>query len=53
MRIYKIHEAKPQLFRLVGQVANGEPLVIAKAGKPLVNVMARDTPAPPQTQRFG
>ena len=53
MRTYKIHEDKPQLFRLVWQVANGELFVIAKAGNPLANVMARDAPAPSHTQRFG
>jgi prevent-host-death family protein len=31
-----IHEAKTHLSRLVEQAANGEPFVIAKAGKPLV-----------------
>ena len=31
-----IHEAKTHLSRLIDQAANGEPFVIAKAGKPLV-----------------
>ena len=44
-----IHEAKKQLFRLVDRAANGEPFVIAKAGKPLVKVCAVDVPV----QRLG
>ena len=46
-----IHEAKTQLSRLVDQAAKGEAFVIAKAGKPLVKVVALD--APPQPQRLG
>jgi prevent-host-death family protein len=53
MQTYNIHEAKTQLSRLVEQAAKGEPFVIAKAGKPLVKVMALDTPEPSQTQCFG
>jgi prevent-host-death family protein len=40
-----IHEAKTQLSRLVDKAVNGEPFVIAKAGKPLVKVAAIDAPA--------
>ena len=39
MRIVNIHEAKTHLSRLVEQAANGEPFLIAKAGKPLVKVV--------------
>ncbi len=35
-----IHEAEAHLSRLVEQAAQGEPFVIAKAGKPLVKVTA-------------
>jgi prevent-host-death family protein len=35
-----IHEAKTQLSRLVAQATQGEPFVIARAGKPLVMVTA-------------
>ena len=38
MKTINIHEAKTHLSRLVDQVVNGEPFVIAKAGKPLVKV---------------
>ncbi|WP_420996156.1 type II toxin-antitoxin system Phd/YefM family antitoxin [Cupriavidus sp. 30B13] len=39
MQTINIHEAKTHLSRLVEQAANGEPFVIAKAGKPLVKVV--------------
>jgi prevent-host-death family protein len=48
-----IHEAKTNLSRLVDQAARGEPFVIAKAGKPLVKVVALDTPAAGQAKRLG
>lgn len=47
-----IHEAKTQLSKLVDQAANGEPFIIAKAGKPLVKVVALDAPAAPQRLGF-
>lgn len=40
MRQVNIHEAKTHLSRLVDAAAKGEPFVIAKAGKPLVKVIA-------------
>ena len=40
-----IHEAKTHLSKLVDRAAQGEPFVIAKAGKPLVKVTALDAPA--------
>lgn len=51
MRTVNIHEAKTQLSRLIDQAANGESFVIAKAGKPLVKVIALDAPA--KTRRIG
>lgn len=53
MRTYNIHEAKTHLSRLVEQAAKGESFVIAKAGKPMVRVIALDTPEPSQAKRFG
>lgn len=47
-----IHEAKTQLSRLVDRAAKGEPFVIAKAGKPLVKVLALDAPSKPQRLGF-
>ena len=43
-----IHEAKTQLSKLVDRAAKGEPFVIAKAGKPLVKVVALDAPKAPR-----
>jgi len=40
-----IHEAKTNLSKLVDRAVKGEPFVIAKAGKPLVKVVALDAPA--------
>jgi prevent-host-death family protein len=51
MQTFNIHEAKTQLSKLVEMAANGEPFVIAKAGKPMVKVVAIEEPAP--AQRFG
>jgi prevent-host-death family protein len=48
-----IHEAKTQLSKLVDQASKGEPFIIAKAGKPLVKVIAIDAPTPTQVQRLG
>ena len=45
-----IHEAKTQLSKLVDRAAKGETFVIAKAGKPLVKVVALD--ATPQRLGF-
>jgi prevent-host-death family protein len=48
-----IHEAEAHLSRLVEQAAQGEPFVIAKAGKPLVKVTALETVSPEQVRRVG
>ncbi len=53
MQTYNIHEAKTRLSKLVDQAARGESFVIAKAGKPLVKVIALSVPEPSQRQRFG
>ena len=46
MKTINIHEAKTHLSRLIDQAVKGDPFVIAKAGKPLVKVMALTTPKP-------
>ena len=48
-----IHEAKTQLSRLVDEAAKGEPFVIAKAGKPVVKVIALTAPVDAQIRRLG
>ena len=53
MDIVNIHEAKTHLSRLVDDAANGEPFVIAKAGKPLVKVVPLGAPDPCQAKRLG
>lgn len=53
MRTYNIREAKAQLSKLVDQAARGEPFVIAKAGKPLVKVIALSAPESSERRRFG
>jgi prevent-host-death family protein len=53
MHTYNIHEAKTQLSKLVEQAAKGESFVIAKAGKPMVKVIALDAPEPSRQKRFG
>ena len=47
-----IHEAKTQLSKLVDRAAKGETFVIAKAGKPLVKVVALDAPKVPRRLGF-
>ncbi len=42
MRTFNIHEAKTHLSRLVDEAENGEPFIIAKAGKPKVQVTRID-----------
>jgi prevent-host-death family protein len=53
MRTFNIHDAKTQLSRLVEQAAKGDSFVIAKAGKPLVKVIALNAPEPSQMKRRG
>ena len=40
MKIVNIHEAKTHLSQLIQGALEGEPFIIAKAGKPLVRVTA-------------
>lgn len=53
MRTINIHKAKTQLSRLVEEAAKGESFIIAKAGKPMVKVMAIDAPAAGKRRRLG
>jgi prevent-host-death family protein len=53
MQIVNIHEAKTHLSRLIEQAAKGEPFIIAKAGKPLVKVVAVDAPTTSEMNRLG
>lgn len=53
MQTVNIHEAKTHLSSLIDQAVKGEPFVIAKAGRPLVRVMALETPEPAHARRLG
>jgi len=43
MQTVNIHEAKTHLSRLLEQVAGGEEIIIAKAGKAVARLMPLDT----------
>jgi prevent-host-death family protein len=40
METVNMHKAKTNLSKLVAKAAKGEPFIIARAGKPLVKVVA-------------
>ncbi len=48
-----MHEAKTHLSRLVKDAAAGEPFIIARAGKPVVKVIAVDAPDVGESSRLG
>ena len=53
MRTFNMHEAKTHLSRLVEAAANGEPFIIARAGKPVVKVVAVEAPSAGAARRIG
>ena len=53
MRAVNMHEAKTHLSRLVEAAANGEPFIIARAGKPVVKVVALEAPDTGSARRVG
>lgn len=53
MKVVNMHEAKTHLSRLVDRAARGEPFVIAKAGKPMVQVIPLSAPSPEEIRRLG
>ena len=53
MRTVNIHEAKTHLSKLIAKAVNGEPFIIAKAGKPMVKVVAIDAPPEKKMRRIG
>ena len=53
MRTVNMHEAKTHLSRLVKAAAAGEPFIIARAGKPVVKVVALTVPEAGETRRVG
>lgn len=52
MQTVNIHEAKTHLSSLIEKVVKGEPFIIAKAGKPLVQVIRLEVPEK-KKRRFG
>jgi len=48
MQTVNIHEAKTHLSRLIEEVAAGDEVVIAKAGKPVVRIVPFVKPKPPR-----
>ncbi|MFT4434044.1 type II toxin-antitoxin system Phd/YefM family antitoxin [Caballeronia sp. 15715] len=48
-----MHEAKTNLSRLVEKAVQGESVVIAKAGKPMVRIIAIDAEVPKKKKRIG
>ena len=52
MKTVNIAHAKTHLSRLVEAAAKGVPFIIAKAGKPLVKVIAVDAPPAPKRLDF-
>ena len=53
MRTVNMHEAKTHLSRLVKAAAEGEPFIIARAGKPVVKVVAVEAPEAGAMRRLG
>jgi len=53
MKTVNIHEAKTQLSKLIEEASKGEGFVIAKAGKPVVKVIAISAPTGTQVRRLG
>lgn len=53
MHKVNIHEAKTNLSKLIEEAVQGEPFIIAKAGKPLVKVMALSAPVGKKISRVG
>jgi prevent-host-death family protein len=53
MKIVGIHEAKKHLSKLIEDARNGVPFIIAKAGKPLVKVVAVSAPPKAKARRLG
>ena len=53
MTVFNIHDAKTHFSKLLERVLNGEEVVIAKAGKPVVRVTAIESPSGAQIRRLG
>ncbi len=52
MKPVNVHDAKTHFSRLLDQVAAGDTVVIAKAGRPVAKLSPLDSPAAPQRTGF-
>jgi prevent-host-death family protein len=48
MHVANIHEAKTHLSRLIDRAEAGEEIIIARAGKPVVRMVAYQEATPPK-----
>ena len=53
MKTLNIHQAKTQLSKLVEEARQGEPFIIAKAGKPVAKVTALSASSHGKPRRLG
>jgi prevent-host-death family protein len=53
METVNMHEAKTHLSKLVEKAVKGEPFIIARAGKPLVQVVALEAEPKKEVKRIG
>ena len=53
MTTVNIHEAKTHLSRLVERAANGETVIIAKAGKPMAKIVPLEPVKVDTSKRLG
>ena len=53
MQTVNIHEAKTHLSRLLARIANGESIIIAKAGKPIAKLIPATVADLPAKRRIG
>jgi len=53
MRTVNMHEAKTHLSRLIAAAADGDPFIIARAGKPVVKVVPLHSPMSAGMRRTG
>jgi prevent-host-death family protein len=52
MEIVDIHETKIRLSKLLEQVRQGEPFIIAMARRPIAKVVAVEAPEPNHAKRL-
>ena len=53
MTAINMHDAKTHFSRIVARVEAGEEVIIARAGKPVVKIVAIDPPPAPAKRRLG